>query len=590
MKKPLSFFEFSRPLLHLAIVPVLLIIFTSMLDLLPPLFIKLAIDDGINNRDADMIMLCALAFVGIAIAKCAVLVSKDYFTIRFANTVVAYLRGATVERLLRLPMAYFGKQASGALTSILIDGTIPIIEGLFIGLVHAVAATCLTVFCLALLFQYAGPGVVFAIAGVIATYVYVTRRMMQRLETAADRRRLAQAAISGLVGETLRHIDHIQSMDISANFENVLKERLVAYARCDYHARALEFLQKHLLSQIGLIGIALLLTLSNSKAQRGEISLGAVFTVMYIGELLFFIAVQQFFELAARIQPAMAGFRMISRIWEEHSEIDEKLEALEGPINDVTFSDAAIGIGSAVLLGNVNLALHRGETYAVIGPSGSGKTTLAKALLRQSDLVDGTLTINKRSIHEVRTEDLFRETIYIPQETALFDASFFENVTLGREPDAIRFSQSLDQAALKEVIAALPQGLATPLGELREAASGGEIRRLGLARGFVRPGSIAIFDEPYAGLDAAIRHQVQRNILALRHDHLVVVITHDLFNLDHYDHVIVVGSGRITCFPRERVQRLLQELEGETGPDAVSGPAEMMVYERFINAAHTHEA
>src|SRR5207244_1594778 len=146
-------------------------------------------------------------------------------------------------------------------------------------------------------------------------------------------------------------------------------------------------------------------------------------------------------------------------------------------------------------VGPLSLEVKRGEVLGIAGASGSGKSTLIKLLLGLYHLEGGTLEIGDVPVHEIRHEELVSNVAVVLQETELFNFSLRENITMMREVPPELLERSLEIACLDEVIAGLPDGLETLVGERGYTLSGGERQRVGIARAICRNASILLLDE-----------------------------------------------------------------------------------------------
>lgn len=181
--------------------------------------------------------------------------------------------------------------------------------------------------------------------------------------------------------------------------------------------------------------------------------------------------------------------------------------------------------GNQPVLTQFSLTLAEGERLAVLGPSGSGKSTLLELLLRFRPY-QGSITIGGCELQEIGSDHLTRQVSALPQQPHLFDASIRENILLGRELDEGQLAEILSDCCLQEWIASLPLGLDTPVGGGGSEISGGEARRIALARALVAGTPVLLLDEPTEGLDTVTEQVLVQRLARRLTGKSVLVATH----------------------------------------------------------------
>jgi ATP-binding cassette, subfamily B, bacterial len=195
---------------------------------------------------------------------------------------------------------------------------------------------------------------------------------------------------------------------------------------------------------------------------------------------------------------------------------------------------------------DVSFALPRGSTVALVGPSGAGKTTVASLFLRFWDPDEGTVRLDGQNLKAYGLDDLRRRIALVAQDTYLFNDTLRNNVLLARpEATEAELAAAVEQAALTEFVAGLPDGLDTVVGERGAQLSGGQRQRVAIARAFLKDAPILILDEATSHLDAVSEQAVRGALDLLAQSRTTLVIAHRLSTVRSALRIIVLEDGRV---------------------------------------------
>ncbi len=200
----------------------------------------------------------------------------------------------------------------------------------------------------------------------------------------------------------------------------------------------------------------------------------------------------------------------------------------------------------ASALKDVEFSVPVGQTVAIVGSSGSGKSTLAAILLRFRTPTRGCITVDGIDYWDFSPESWHRATALVEQDAFLFHGTLRENIVYGFDgatPAAIQ--RAIDVANLSDVVAALPQGLDTLVGERGAMVSGGQRQRIAIARAVIRDPSILILDEATSHLDTVSEQLVQQALTNASRGRTTIVIAHRLSTIREADKLIVLEQGRL---------------------------------------------
>jgi ATP-binding cassette, subfamily C, bacterial CydC len=217
--------------------------------------------------------------------------------------------------------------------------------------------------------------------------------------------------------------------------------------------------------------------------------------------------------------------------------------------NDLSLSHVRMRYqdGAAWALDEVSFNLPAGSRIAVVGESGAGKTSLANVLLRFWDYQAGSIRLGGAELRDCSAHDVRARIAVVAQDTYLFNATIRENLLLARpDADAAMLEAACRTAQLHDFIVSLPQGYDTEIGEAGTGLSGGQARRLAIARALLLDAPILILDEPTEGLDTVTEQSLLQAIMRLMEGRSVLLITHRMSTLTELvDEVLVMEEGRI---------------------------------------------
>ena len=238
---------------------------------------------------------------------------------------------------------------------------------------------------------------------------------------------------------------------------------------------------------------------------------------------------------------------------------------------DVTALSASVALEDVVfsceadqpVLRGVSFRVEPGTMTAIVGPSGCGKTTIARLIARFYDVDSGVVSVGGRDVRRWDPAELMAQLSLVFQDVYLFDDTLEANVRVGRpDASAAEVEEAARLSGVDEIVARLPMGWGTQVGEGGRALSGGERQRVSIARALLKASPIVLFDEATSALDPENEHRVTAAMDTLRQNATLIVIAHKLDTITAADQIVVLDeNGRVVQIGTHT--QLYAETEGQ---------------------------
>lgn len=281
---------------------------------------------------------------------------------------------------------------------------------------------------------------------------------------------------------------------------------------------------------------------------RGKLDMGE-FMAFLLLSTVFFRPIEKINAVIESYPKGIAGFKRYIKILDTEPDIADVPNAvqLKKVVGDIQFNNVTFGYEkSSKILSHINLSVHAGETVAFVGPSGAGKTTICSLLPRFYDVDEGSITVDGMDIRNIQLESLRKHIGIVQQDVFLFSGTIRENIAYGDlNATEAEIWEAARRASLEDLMAKLPEGLDTIIGERGVKLSGGQKQRLSIARMFLKNPPILILDEATSALDTETEVAIQKSLSELSMGRTTLVIAHRLTTIKNADRIIVVNEHGI---------------------------------------------
>lgn len=308
-------------------------------------------------------------------------------------------------------------------------------------------------------------------------------------------------------------------------------------------------------------------------ASQHALSVGQIIAVSLLGSRAL-APVGQLASLVLRWEQTRLSLRALDKIMAAPG--DDATDAIQAPPlrGAIEFRDMSFGYPQQPpMIERLNLRIAPGERVGIIGKLGSGKSTLLKLVLNQYAPVSGSVRVDDLVTTQLQPLSLRRQIGYVPQDVVLFHGSLRENVEIGRvQGDDQALLQAMRAACLDEIVAQLPQGVGTAVGERGERLSGGQRQLVAIARALLMRPRMLLLDEPSSMVDPATEQKLIGRLRSLQGT-TQIVVTHRMAMLALVDRLIVLDKGRVVADgPRDAVLKALAQRNANasaSGTDAI---------------------
>ncbi|NUO46177.1 MAG: ABC transporter ATP-binding protein, partial [Streptomyces sp.] len=465
-----------------------------------------------------------------------------------AERFVLRLRAKVFRHVQDLPPHFFQRHRQGDLVERL-TGDVEAIEQLVVsGVVGTVSAAFSAVFysCAALWLRWDLALATFVLAPL---FLLAARRFAGRVKSASQDERVADGAITSVVEESLGNVVLTQAYNRYKDEEKRLDREARAWMRASVRGARLSEMYEQFVEVVETVCVLAVIGLGVWEISADRMSLGQLLAfAAFIGYL--YPPVRNLGQLGLTLTAATAGAQRLGEILDAEPAVTDPAEPVrEWPVRGwVSVHGASFGYPGAGTdsLTDVTFTAAPGELVLVTGPSGAGKSTLAKLLLRFYDPSSGVLCLDGVPLTDVPLAFLRENIALLPQETLILHGTIRENIACGR-PGATQeeIERAAAAAAAHTFVTELPGGYDTVIAPGTAALSGGQLKRVAIARAILRAAPVLILDEPTAGLDAMAARRIVQPLRHLMSGRTTIMITHDLSLAPDADRILVVDGGRL---------------------------------------------
>jgi ATP-binding cassette subfamily B protein len=548
------------------------IVLTSLVAVMPPLVFKRLIDHDLLPPRAknlpDVTFLFGVAVV-LALTQTGLNLWGRWYSSFIGEGLIYDMRTRLYDHVQRMPMAFFTRVQTGSLLSRLSNDVLGAQQT--VGTLSSVVSDVFSLATVIGVMIFLSWQVTIATLIVVPVFIYLDRKLGQRLAALSRTQMVANASMSTTMTERFNVAGaQIVKLFGRPNREAAeFRERAAGVRDAGIDIAMTGRIYYGALALVGSLGVAAVYWLGGRAVIEGSMGIGTLTALAaYVQRL--YSPLTDLASTRVDLLTALVSFDRVFEVLDRPSTIVDAPDAvaLTGAtglieVDDVWFrypaaadvsiasleADAAAALStepSDWILRGVSFTASPGSTIALVGPSGAGKTTLTSLVPRLYDVTEGSVRIDGHDVRSVTLQSLSDAIGIVTQDPHLFHTSIADNLRYAK-PSATdqELVEACTAARIHEVIAALPEGYDTVVGERGYRLSGGEKQRLAIARVLLKNPAIVILDEATSHLDSDNEVHIQRALAAALAGRTAVVIAHRLSTIRAADEILVVDGGRI---------------------------------------------
>jgi ATP-binding cassette subfamily B protein len=558
----------ARPFAPVIAVFLALTVIDAVLGVLPPLFAQRIVDHGVLKHDSGLVTALALTVAGIALLDGAVGLVSRYLSSRSGEGLIALLRTEVFAHVQRMPIAFFTRTQTGALVSRLNSDVLGA-QRAFTSTLSSVVSNAVSLLLTGVTMFYLSWQITLFALVLLPVFVLPAKWMGRRLQQLTREQMQLNADMSTMMTERF----NVSGALLAKLFGRPEEDDGLYAAKVD-RVRAIgvrvavssgAFMTA--LTLVAALATAMVYLLGGRMAVTGQLSLGTMLALVGLLGRLYgpltalanvrvdvmtaLVSFDRVFELldlppmvvesatatAIAPQPPVIEFEDVSFRYPTASEVS--LASLES----VAVLDQA---PSAQVLRGLSFTAEPGTMTALVGPSGAGKTTITALAARLYDVTGGAVRIGGLDVREASLASLRERIGVVTQDAHMFHDTIRHNLLYAR-PAATddELTGALKDAQIWDLVASLPDGLDTVVGDRGYRLSGGEKQRIAIARLLLKAPDVVVLDEATAHLDSESEAAVQQALAGALRGRTSLVIAHRLSTVRDADQILVIDDGRI---------------------------------------------
>jgi len=558
----------ARPFARVITGFLILTVIDAVLGVLPPLLSQRIVDNGILKHNGGLVTLLALVVAGIALLDAAVGLVSRYLSARIGEGLIALLRTKVFAHVQRMPIAFFTRTQTGALVSRLNSDVLGA-QRAFTSTLSSVVSNLVSLLLTGITMFVLSWQITLLALILLPIFVLPAKWMGRRLQQMTREQMQLNADMSTMMTERF----NVSGALLAKLFGRPEEDDALYAAKVDrvrgigvrVAVSSSGFMTS--LTLVAALATAMVYLIGGRMAVGGHLSLGTMLALVgLLGRL--YGPLTALANVRVDVMTALVSFDRVFELLDLPPMVTERPEAVPVPpgtpvieFEHVSFrypTAAEVSLASlesvavldqapsAQVLRDLSFRAEPGTMTALVGPSGAGKTTITALAARLYDVTGGSVRLGGLDVRDVQLSSLRERIGVVTQDAHMYHDTIRNNLLYARpdatEPDLV---QALKDAQIWDLVASLPDGLDTVVGDRGYRLSGGEKQRIAIARLLLKAPDVVVLDEATAHLDSESEAAVQHALGSALRGRTSLVIAHRLSTVRDADQILVVDDGSI---------------------------------------------
>ncbi len=538
-KRIFEYIKIKRQMLILVIAVV-----NTLVGAAVPILYGTIVDKILINREYNIFYQCILIYLGLIIAEIIINYIQNCIIVKTGEDVALKFRRQIYNKVCLLDYNSKNKYGVGNIIS-LYNSDIFQVTSLLSRFVYDIVLQIVTIIVIVILMFYMDVYLALSVVFFIPVFFIIFVKLGTKTQSIVKLRQETYVEINNRIQEDIKGSSFLQIPECIKYRYHRIEELFIKFFKVNYKFSKFSGLVNQIGTLLASFADVIVLAFGGYLFMDGKLSIGIIiafesYAAHLFNPILSLVSLNQIAHIAKPSLERIFGFVDIPSCTEEHKENIELTE----DISSIRFEDVSFSYDEKEVLKHVSLAIKPKSFHFIIGESGCGKSTLCALLAKMMLVKEGSIYINDKNINSYISNSIRKRIYYLHQESIIYNGTIRENIELGHKYTENEILNVLDMVCLTK-IGDNPIDLNNPIDANGDSLSGGEKRKLVLARALIRKFDILILDEPTNGIDLISRKKLITNLKQQATERTIIIVSHNVEEFMLADSISVIAHGNV---------------------------------------------